>query len=108
MALLKTRNGWSLTACLWYEDIVGNTVQENFPNQNMLIAVSKGVLAVKLLQYIDWGSQLTQLDLHNDYKMFVCAYVCLRPVVQYWMSDLIMCINTTLPVDDIVNSGMCL
>jgi len=48
MALLKTWNDWSLTASLWYEDIVGNTVQDNFPNQNMLIAISKGMLAVKL------------------------------------------------------------
>jgi len=39
--------------------------------------------------------------------MFVCVCICLRRVVQNWMSDL-MCIDTTLPADDIVNSGVCL
>jgi len=41
-----------------YGDSVYNTVEENlnvfFPNPNVLVAVSKGMWAIKLLQQIFW------------------------------------------------------
>jgi len=59
-------------------------------NPNALVAVSKGMRAVKLctnkiLQVLNWRCWLTQVDLHNGRKMVVAVVV--RNVMYRYYSD---------------------
>jgi len=69
--------------CIWYSDGVDSTAENSsylLPNLNAVIAVSEGMQIVKLcfsnkiFQFLTGGagcSWLTQVDLHNCYKMVV-------------------------------------
>jgi len=60
--------------------------QRLLPNPNALVAVSKGMLAVKLRQQntpvLNWWSQLMQVYLYNGHKTMVVVVVMCEPKLE--------------------------
>ena len=59
-------------------------LQRLIPDPNALVAVSKGMRAVKLctnkiLQVLNWRCRLTQVDLYNGRKTVVVVVVEMQP-----------------------------
>jgi len=59
-------------------------LQRLIPDPNALVAVSKGMRAVKLctnkiLQVLNWSCRLTQVDLYNGRKTVVVVVVVMQP-----------------------------